>query len=557
MAKTNIKKIFNGTRNLSLLFTAIVLGYVIIANYISTKNFTRIDITETEQFTLSEVTKAKLASIDDDMTIDLFYSSNQPPAFKKLQSRCEDVIYEFQRHSKGRIKVEWHDPILDKKAYTLALSRKVHRDTLNKKEVNDKKLEPFVIFRGLSVSYGGRSASIPVIQSDRTLERELIRTIVNTTVEKRPTIGILKTDTITPIPADFAEKHGLVQSPFLTTERYAPLFNTLSKSYIIRYFDLSKGAGIPADLTTLLIPGGDNDYWNNELNLRELDKFISSGGNVILFAPRIDINIKARANVSIKNAKLFELLEHYGISTYAGLVLDEQCDYMGNATGTKRFKYPYFPYMTKDDINREHETTRNLAGLIMQWVSPVLTRSDSGRDVIFDTLITTTEKSFTKDPPLMLAPNQKWDAIFARAKRTNQKFGRIPVAVAATGTFPPFYTDDKEKDSTETNLEEQPKSRLVVIGSDNFITSDGNAVHNMIFVENLADWLTTDMSLVSIRTKNIIDRSLPKWEIEKAKDIVKQSRLWNIFLAPILMIIVGIIILLRRRAIQKKAEEVK
>lgn len=550
------KKNIAGKKNYAYVFMLIIFGYVIIANYMGTKYFTRIDITETEQFTLSDITREKLSSLEDDMTIDLFYSSNQPPVYKKLQGRCEDVIKEFQRHSKGKIKLEWHDPVLDEDAYALALSRKVHKDTLGKDP--GSKLEPFIIFRGLSVTYRGKVSSLPVIKSDRSLENELVRVMFNTTQDTRPTIGILKTDSITPIPADVIEKYGFQQSPFLTTERYAPLFNTLAKSYTIRYFDLSKGTGIPADLTTLVIPGGNDDYWNNELYLRELDKFIYNGGNIILFAPRVDINIKARADVAIKNSKLFEMLAHYGITTEVGLVLDEQCDYMGTQQGGKPLKYPYFPYMTKEGINREHETTKNLAGLIMQWSSPVITREDSTNDLVFDTLVLTTENSFVKEPPLMLAPNQKWDRIFARARRHNKAIGRKPIAVAATGKFKRFFTDLDDVDTTQENdstTNERPESRLVLLGSDNFITPDGVAANNMIFVLNLADWLTTDNSLISIRTKNIIDRSLPKWEINELKSIIRATRLWNIFTAPLLIILLGLIVFILRHLIQKKAEE--
>lgn len=540
--------------NFAFPYILIIVGYIIAANYIGMRAFTRIDITETKQFTLSPVTREKLAMLDDNMTIDLFYSSNQPPILKKLQGRCEDVVKEFQRHSKGRIKIEWHDPILDKEAYTLALSRKVHKDTLGNRE--NSNLEPFTVFRGLSVTYQGKVSSIPVIRDDRSLEKELVRLMFNTTQEKRPTIGILKTDTITPIPADVVEKYGFQQSPFLTTERYAPLFNSLAKSYTIRYFDLSKGSGIPADLNTLLIPGGGDDYWNNELYLRELDKFLCSGGNVILLAPRVDINIQARADVAIKNSKLFELLAHYGITTEVGLLLDKQCDFMGTQTGTQKFKYPYFPYMTKEELNQNHETTRNLVGLIMQWTSPVITREDSTNSLNFDTLVTTTKESFMKEPPLMLAPNQKWDRIFARAERHNKDIGKKPVAVVATGQFKRFFTDAIEKDSTDTTTidEETPESRLVLIGSDNFVTRDGVAANNLVFIENLADWLRTDNSLISIRTKNSIDRSLPKWDVTKVKAIVKRTRLWNIFTAPILMLLMGLIVFIRRYLIQKKAE---
>jgi ABC-type uncharacterized transport system involved in gliding motility auxiliary subunit len=88
---------------------------------------------------------------------------------------------------------------------------------------------------------------------------------------------------------------------------------------------------------------------------------------------------------------------------------------------------------------------------------------------------------------------------------------------------------------------------LVVIGNADFISSQNAAPQNLLMVVNLVDWLSQDEDLIAIRSRTTKDHTLESDLLKKSSAMPNVVRSVNVILMPILVIIIGIIIFLRRR----------
>ena len=93
-----------------LVSALIVLCILIVVNYLSSLYFTRADLTEEKEFTISDPTKVVLASLEDLVTIQVFFSKELPTYVMPLRTQVEDLLEEYKAYSGGNLQVEYIDP---------------------------------------------------------------------------------------------------------------------------------------------------------------------------------------------------------------------------------------------------------------------------------------------------------------------------------------------------------------------------------------------------------------------------------------------------------------
>ena len=54
---------YSGYKTQSVIFVLIILGFVAVANYLGTKKFARVDLTESKQYSISPATKNMLRGL--------------------------------------------------------------------------------------------------------------------------------------------------------------------------------------------------------------------------------------------------------------------------------------------------------------------------------------------------------------------------------------------------------------------------------------------------------------------------------------------------------------
>jgi ABC-type uncharacterized transport system involved in gliding motility auxiliary subunit len=451
------------------------------------------------------------------------------------------MLYEFQRFSHGNIEVNEHDPTADTDALSLALALDIEEIAID--DISERHLAKLYGYAGLGVRYGDKSEALNDIRSTVHLEREILQRIINVTSEELPKVGIIKTDTLTPIPPEMVKRYQLKQPEGLTSQRYSSLYDILLETYEVAHINMDKRE-IPADIQTIVIPGGVEAFLDSPLYMKRIDHFIARGGNALVLAPRLDIDLNAmgrQPHITFKNFLFYDLLKHYGVQIGEHVVLDTYCDNIYADGGNVPFKYPYFPVISRDGLNKEHPITTHLSGVILQWASPVK-EAEATNDTTFeiDTLLWSSSDSYGNTPPIGLAPNQDWDRLFDRARRQDKPFGPFPLAVSAQGHFTPYYTENTAQFETRPG-------RIVVVGSDNFVKEGGIGLNNDIFIQNSVDWLQRRDDFINIRSKNLSDRRISEDPIQDNSPLAQRIRLINIFLMPVIICMLGAVIYFRRR----------
>ena len=160
----------------SIIIVLIVLGILAVVNFLSTRHFKRVDLTEGKDFTISDSTRKVLGELDDIVNIEAYFSGNLPEYVAGLERQVKDIFDEYEAYAHGNLSVKFTDPMSDP-----ALEQKMRFVGIPPVQVNiveKDKSEVVNIYFGLAITYEDRKEVIPVIQNVMTLEYDLTSAIV-------------------------------------------------------------------------------------------------------------------------------------------------------------------------------------------------------------------------------------------------------------------------------------------------------------------------------------------------------------------------------------------
>jgi len=246
---------------------AVVLSVVVlfVVNWLGGLEFSRIDLTKGQVYTLSNGTKEILKNLDAPVTVRFYLSQSDdsmPLPLKGYARRVEDLLTEFKAASNGKLVIEKLDPQPDSDAEDAATLDGVQAQSLTGGER---------FYFGLSVKRGDQKSVIPtiVMQRERLLEYDIVRAITRSANAKKPKIGILSSMPVFGSPG-FAMM-GMPPSPKQTFV-----------SELERDFDVQRIAtdvkAIDDDLKVLLLVHPKGLSESTEF---AIDQYILRGGKVI------------------------------------------------------------------------------------------------------------------------------------------------------------------------------------------------------------------------------------------------------------------------------------
>lgn len=108
-----MKQVVARTRLYGVVGLALVLGIIVLLNWLARDMVIRKDLTEEKLYTLSQSTRQMLNSLDRTVTLKLFYSRSVeriPMPMKYYAQRMRDLLREFVAASKGKLILEVYDP---------------------------------------------------------------------------------------------------------------------------------------------------------------------------------------------------------------------------------------------------------------------------------------------------------------------------------------------------------------------------------------------------------------------------------------------------------------
>jgi len=503
-------------RDLVILALAIVV-VLFVFNFLSSRHFIRVDLTEGNEYTLSDSTRSILKNLDDVVNIKIYFSKDLPPALMMLRRDVDDLLSEYQTYAVGKVKVQYVDP-----QETQQIEGQIQMMGIPPVQVNvieKDKHELVKLYLGMTVAHEDRKEILPVVQNTLNLEYDLTAAILQVTQKERPLIKW------------WTRGEGLA---------YKNIQEMLKRRYTIQEI-----AGGDLDLMpnrdALLVLALDSDLTDDELFA--VDQYLMGGGKILLMVDRTRIENKLQVSAT-DVSNVVSWLGHFKIEVSDRLLLDRSNSYAAFSGGhvTYQVPYPYFVKVRSDGFDPDSPIVSDLDTLIFPWISPIelgILNKESG----VSSVILAESSIFNKPVEMGESLMPEKAGMMLGGTRSEPK----PLVVLTSGKLTSAFGEEGKMPAVSgvEPLKVSENGQLMVIGNTRFVQDRFIAQFrpNTLFFENAVDSMAMGGQLIGIRSKGVTDR--PIEELSPAGiALVKYS---NILGPPLLLVVVGLIIIFLNR----------
>ena len=537
------------TNKINFIFMFLIL---ILINIAGLYYFFRWDLTIEKKYSISKETKKIIGELDDIMYFKIYLHGDIPIEYKKLENETKYILEEFRAHSEF-IQYEFIDPSsIENDMYKLSLQEELFNKGITpipERDFTKTKLEEYLIFPGIVVSYKSKETSVSLINETLMGDRNLIIKKSIDKIEHQLTNGIRKINT------QNKQKIGLILGHNETTDQYIRSFRDItSEHYQLIDIEILGKLNALNDLDCIIV--NDPKTYFNEKDKFIIDQFIMNGGKSIWILNGHNASMDSLEMQSEiialprENRNLEDLLFKYGVRINFDLVQDLQAapipvitHYIDDKPQWSLFPWVFFPVISNNNLH-----------LITKSIEPIKTMFPSSMDLIKNNinktilLQTSPSSKKTQTPALINLENLK--------KEPNQNLfndKRKNIAVLLSGNFESLYKNRVNSEISgdkDINFKNQSTTNEMIIISDgNFIKNQffknqalplgldkhtGVQYGNMDFILNCIDFLLKNKQFIDIRSKNIKSRLLNNMKIKNEKQYWQLINL----LSPILILII-------------------
>lgn len=390
----NSKKL--GFKTTYLIFSAVLAAVLVLITAFALRFSLRFDMTKEKAFTISQSTKQIFSRLKDKVKVTFYTSEKLPTQLDTLRRDTLDKFKEFEVISSGNFQYEIVEPL-----------KKIHEEELKKKDESKKeeepdmfnpygreqsetrlelmkkgirelqgqrlerdKLEVINFFSSLEISYLDKPAEIiPIYETAENLEYELASRILRLTSAQLPKVAFFDGN-----PKSIEQQRNPMMPP-QSVSRYAPLIEAFSDSVQIEEIKLNDSSPLPPDAKCLVVVQPKN---LNERQKYEISKYLSEGGNVVLFTSRGTMDI-GNQNFMMENLETGaeDLLSTWGVVLGEKLIASLD---MGQITVTQRGRgmqvtqavpLQYLVRARNTDFDSTSPILRGIPYVILPWCNPI------------------------------------------------------------------------------------------------------------------------------------------------------------------------------------------
>jgi len=519
-----------------------ILAAIVLAVVLSTFAFTRFDFTKEKRFTISKTSRNILDSLHNNVTVTVYLEGDGlPGGMKRLRSAVKDMLSDLKSYSHSRLQYYFIDPLDRIKKLPPDQQRQMYDslDAMGIKAQNlsvktDNGLSQKVIFPEALVQTDKNTVVVNLIQTRIGLsdEEQLNNSIEN--LEYGFSSAIKKVNTDGKPLVGFTEGHNE-----LDDRQLADGLKTLSEGYVVGRVNLTTipFAGLEK-IKLLVISKPDKPF--TELEKYKLDQFVMRGGRVLWTIDQVSAELDSMRGhggeqlAFAKQLNLDDQLFVYGARINSDLIADISCAQIplatGNAGGQSQIQnvpwlfYPVIMPLSQNPI------VKNLDGIRTEFVSTIDTIGVAG--VKKTILLASSPYNRKLNAPHMLS-------LQAVEQEPNPKdFQSTPktVGLLLEGKFKSDFLNRPQPagltDKIEQLSESKPTKMIVISDGDVFkndVATDGSpyplgydhythqGYGNKNLLLNIADYMTDDSGLISLRTKEIQLRLLDRAKIRSEK----------------------------------------
>jgi len=498
------------TKNKVITTILLFFGILILINFFADRFFTRLDLTEDRQYTLSDATENILSSLDGPITVTAYFSEDLPPDIGKVRNDFKDILTEYDNASGGKIVYQFINPNKDQESEMEAGQAGVQPILVNVRERDQMKQQR--AYLGAVLQYGEKKEIIPLIQPGSAMEYALSTSIKKLTLKEKTKIAFLQGN----------GEPTLSDMPQLNQQ--------LSIMYDVGTVKLTDTTQIPNTYKALIVVAPKDTI--NPNYFHQLDNFLSNGGRILLAINRVDGDLSNASGKSINTGfenwlynKGIEIENEFLLDVNAGNVMVQQNT--GYFMMNTPVKFPYLPVITKF---ADHPITKGIESVTLLFASPLKISTKDSSLQVTDLAFTSEQTGFEK-PPVYFDVMKQWT-------KSDFPVSSLPVAAAIEG-----------------NIAGSVSTKMVVFGDGDFAVSGGGRgaqklqEDNINLMSNAIDWLSDDTGLISLRTKGVNSRPIDPDLKDGTKTLLKYLN----FLLPIILIIgFGIVRYQYRRRLRNK-----
>lgn len=471
-----------------VFFITLVIGIVVVVNYLSDQLFFRLDFTEDKRFTLSQATKDILNNLEEPVTITAYFSGNLPPQLEQIKTEFRDMLTEYASRSKGMVAYEFLDPLKDDAIKTQAGEAGIAQIQVQVEEKDQIKAQ--VAFMGAQIQLGEESEAIPVISSTSGLEYKLSSAIKKLSVTEKPVVG-------------FVQGHGESSLGDIWEAKQA--LDVLHKTELVY---LSDSSSMLDKYNTLVILGPEDSLSVYELS--KLNAFLDRGGRLFIGIDRAAADLTKEQYSHTVNTGIESWLASKGINVNSNIVVDINCQKGWIQPQPGYYMQVTIPYWIYARNFADHPISSGLEEVSLNFASSIDFSGDSSLQ--FTPLIFSSENSGTQPAESYINITRQWS-------EADFPLSNLTLAAAVEGSFA-----------------SSAPTKMVVIGDGEFAEAQGQQQQvnpdNVSFLVNAVDWLSDDTGLVELRTRGATVRPLDDID-EGKRTFLKYLN----FLLPVLLVI--------------------
>lgn len=484
----------------------LIIGILLLINFLSADYFIRFDLTENSRYTLSEATEDIVSGLVEPVTVEAYFSENLPPNIAKTRQDFKDLLIEYANISEGNLVYKFINPNEDQETEQQALQAGISPVMINVREKDQVKQQK--AFMGAVIRMGDRQEVIPFMQPDEAMEYSLTTSLKKLAIVDKPSVGLI-------------QGHG---EPSTFDMQQAA--QQLSVLYNFENITLTDTTEIPKRFKTLALVAPTDTVPAGHLTL--LDDFLQKGGNLLVALNQVDGNLQNASGRRVHTG-LEAWLQEKGVEVENKFLIDANCGTITVQQQQGPFRIQsqvQFPFLPVINNFAEHPITAGLESVVLPFASPMAFAGDS--TVQFIPLAYSSDQSGTLDAPLYFNIEKQWSA-------SDFPLSRKVVAAALQG-----------------KLAGNTSSKMVVISDGDFAVNarggQPQAVQpdNVSLLVNSIDWLSDDTGLIALRTKGVTSR--PIAQLEAGTQAMLK---WVNFALPILIAIVIGVVRAQVRRIQR------
>lgn len=507
-----------------LTTTLLVVGIVIVANVVSANLFARADLTDGNIYSLNDASKRVVGSLDDDFLVKAYFSRNLPPPYNASARYVEDQLQEYRAYGKGRFKFTFVDPGDDAKLEEEA--QKFRIPPVQVQVVEQDQFQAKKVYMGLVCLYKDKQEVLPVVDNPSGLEYEITSAIKKLISDRTdlPAIGFLS---------------GHDEPPM---EQLQTIQQVFAKQYRMRAVSVAGGAAVPEDVSVLVVasprrvPSPDEQY--------AVDQFIMRGGKVAFLIDKVDVNLQYQQATPLP-LPIDDWTRAYGFRVADNLIGDLENPGILTVSQQEGFfrmmsqvPFPFIPSLR--DFDRTNIIVKDLQRVSPYFASSIDTTGAAAKGLKVEALIRTSPKTMLQERQFNIDPLQRW---------TPETFdqGQQIVAAIVSGPFQSAFAGQPVPVSADAaamalapRIDRAPDNRILVFGDGEFFVDGkgGGDRDNLLFFQNMIDWLAQDESLIGIRSRESTDRPLRSVS-DQTKRVVKYA---NMVGGPLAVVLLGLFV---------------